>query len=183
MASRRTTPGNGAHPALGARARTALVTSDLHKADATIEAIDAGTRTVVLKDPHGLYSVEAGPAVRNFDKLQVGDKVHLSYYQGLAARIKKGDTAVSEPVAATYTQPAQGGKPGGEMGHSVTTTVTIQAVDPASHTVAFKNSDGSVDVVAVERPNMREFVRTLNPGDVVELTYTESIAVDITPER
>jgi translation initiation factor IF-1 len=38
-----------------------------------------------------------------------------------------------------------------------------------------------VDVIAVRDPKMRKFIRTLKPGDVVEVTYTESLAVDVTP--
>jgi hypothetical protein len=63
----------------------------------------------------------------------------------------------------------------------MTAAVKIEAVNQGSHTVAFRGSDGTLHVVAVESPNMRQFMRTLKPGDTVEVTYTESVAVNITP--
>ena len=49
-------------------------------------------------------------------------------------------------------------------------------VDPEARTV-----DGSVHIVGVKSPNMVQFMGTLKPGDSVEVTYTESIAVDVVP--
>lgn len=159
-----------------------VVSNRLEKVTATVAGIDASTRTVTLNGPHGLVSVVVDPGVRSFDKLHVGDKVTVSYYQGLAAQMMKGGTKVTAPAASTFTTPAQGsGKPGGGAGASVTATVSIQAVDTATNQVAFKRSDGTVSVIAVKDPNMRKFIRTLKPGDVVEVTYTESVAIDVTP--
>ena len=45
---------------------------------ATITAIDKATRDVTLKGPQGNeMTVTAGPEVKNFEKLKVGDQVNL----------------------------------------------------------------------------------------------------------
>jgi hypothetical protein len=38
-----------------------------------------------------------------------------------------------------------------------------------------------VHIVTARSPNMQQFIRTLKPGDHVEITYTESIAVNVMP--
>jgi hypothetical protein len=66
-------------------------------------------------------------------------------------------------------------------GESVTGTVKILGVDPRTNTVAFKEADGSQRVITVKSPNMQKLIRTLQVGDVVDITYTDSVAVSVTP--
>ena len=58
---------------------------------ATIIAIDRATRDVTLKGPKGNWLVvTAGPEVKNFDQMNVGDKVHARYIEALVLELKKG---------------------------------------------------------------------------------------------
>jgi hypothetical protein len=158
------------------------VSSQLHKVEATIEAINPASRELSLRGPRGPVTVQVGPQAKNFDKLHVGDKVVVSYYQGIAAQMSKNGEKVSEPVSSTFAYPAGGGKkPGGGVGQSFTVTVAIEDVDPATHTVAFRSPDGLVHVVSARSPDMQKFVRTLKRGDSVDVTYTESLAVNVVP--
>jgi len=43
-----------------------------------------------------------------------------------------------------------------------------------------QQADGSQHVIAVKSPNMRKFIRALNAGDNVYVTYTEPVAVSVT---
>jgi tRNA(Ile2) C34 agmatinyltransferase TiaS len=159
-----------------------VVNSHLQTVDATIAAIDPATRSVTLNGPNGLVTVQVGKQAKNFDTLKVGDKVTVSYYQGLAARMKPGDAAkAAAPVGAEFASAAGPGKVGGTAGVSVTANVTIQAIDLPTNTVAFKRSDGSIHVIEVKTATMKKFIRTLKPGDLVEVTYTESIAIAVKP--
>jgi hypothetical protein len=165
-----------------APANPPVVKSEFQTVEATVEAIDPLTRAVSLRGARGPVTVAVGPDVKNLDKVHVGDKVVVSYYQGIVARMAKGDTKATEPAVSTFAYRAQAGKPpGGGAVTSVTATVTIEATDMGTHTVAFRRSDGSVHIIAVESPNMVAFIRTLKPGDSVEVTYTESVAVNIVP--
>jgi hypothetical protein len=61
------------------------------KVSATITDIDKATRDVTLKGQQGnLMTVTAGPEVKNFDKLKVGDQVDLQYIEALTLELKKG---------------------------------------------------------------------------------------------
>jgi hypothetical protein len=163
-------------------AKPPVVKSEFQKAEATVEAIDPATREVSLRGPNGPLSFVAGPEVKNFSNLHVGDKVVASYYQGIAVQMAKGDTKATEPAGSAFAYRAQAGtRPGGGVGASVTTTVTIEAIDTGTNTVAFKRSDGSVHIIAVKSPNMVQFIRTLKPGDSVDVTYTESVAIKVVP--
>ena len=158
-----------------------VVSSNLQKVDATIKAIDTPSRTVTLDGPNGLVTVKVGKEAKRFSQLKVGDKVTVSYYQGLAAQMKHGDAAkAAAPVGSEFGS-ANKNSPGGMGGVSVTTTVIIQAIDLTTNTVSFKRADGSVHAVEVMNPKMKTFIKTLKPGDAVESTYTESLAIDVEP--
>jgi hypothetical protein len=69
----------------------AAVAAQTLKITATITAIDKATRDVTLKGPEGnLVTVTAGPEVKNFGQLKVGDKVDLQYVEALTLELKKG---------------------------------------------------------------------------------------------
>jgi hypothetical protein len=157
-----------------------VVKSELQTVAATVMAIDPATREVMLGGPKGPVSFRVGPEARNLDKVHVGDSVVVNYYQGVAAEMSKGGVQATEPAVSTFAYPAQGGKrPGGGLGASITATVTIEDVDPGTNTVVFKGQDGEVHSIAVKSANMQQFIRTLKRGDSVDVTYTESIAVDV----
>lgn len=158
-----------------------VVSSNLQKVTATIKAIDTPSRTVTLDGPNGLVTVQVGKQAKRFDQLKVGDKVTVSYYQGLAAEMKHGDAAkATAPVGSEFGSMNKS-SPGAMGGVSVTTTVIIQAIDLATNTVSFKRADGSVHVIEVKNSKMKNFIKTLKPGDAVEVTYTESLAIDVEP--
>ena len=77
---------------------------------ATVIAIDRSTRDVTLKGPKGNWIiVTAGPEVKNFDQINVGDKVHARYIEALVLELKHGaDLAVTR----TDEKSAQGAAPG-----------------------------------------------------------------------
>jgi hypothetical protein len=159
-----------------------VVKTHYQQVEATVTAIDPATRVLSLRAPSGSVSVVAGDAVKNFDKIHVGDKVVVSYYEGLAVRLAKGSAKAMEPAASTFDYRAgSGDKPGMGVGASVTETVTVVAIEKDTNVVAFTTHDGAVHLVAVKSPNMVQFLHTLTPGDTVEVTYTESLAVKVEP--
>jgi hypothetical protein len=161
-----------------------VVREELHHAKATVEAIDAATREITLKGVNGSTSFIAGPEVQNFDNIHVGDTVNVAYYEALVAELMKKGTGVTEPTAvATASRAPVGGTPSASASHSVKGTVKIESYDAATDTVVFVNSGGDRHTVAVQDPNMKALGRTLKPGDEVELTYVEAVAVEVVPAQ
>lgn len=163
------------------QAATPAVTSQMNTVQATVQAVYPDKRSLTLVGPQGQQqTIFVGPDIK-LDKVHAGDKVKVSLYQGIAAQIAKGDKKVSDPAAANFAYKNPGGKPGGGIGDSVTVTVKILGVDPGTNTVAFQQPDGSQHIIAVKSPNMQQFIRTLTVGDIVDVTYTESVAVSVIP--
>ena len=157
------------------------VSTYFREVQGTVQAVDPATRQMTVLGPTGTVSLMVDPKFQNLDKVHVGDKVKISYYEGLATRIAKDGSTVTEPAVSSFQKPLPGDQAGRGGGRSMTAAVKIEAVNKDSNTVAFRGSDGTLHVVGVRSPNMREFMRTLKAGDTVEVTYTESVAVNITP--
>jgi hypothetical protein len=156
------------------------VTTQTSTITATVQAVYPDKRSLTLVGPKGQpRSIFVGENV-NLDRIHAGDKVNVTYYQGIAAQMAKGGKKVRDPAPAdfAYKNP---NAPGGGAGSSVTVNVKILGVDPGTNTVAFEDSDGAQHVIAVKSPNMRQFIQTLKPGDHVDVTYTESVAINVTP--
>ncbi len=157
------------------------VTTQTRTMQATVQAVYPDKRSLTLVGPNGqARSIFVGPDVR-LDRLHAGDKVNVSFYQGVAAQLAKGSKTVSDPAAANFAYRNPNGAPGGGAGSSVTATVKVLGINPSENTVAFQAADGTRHVIAVRSPDMREFIRTLSPGDHVAVTYTESVALSVTP--
>ena len=162
----------GKGPGVAGAAQTVNVT-------ATITAIDPKTRAVTLKGPQGReITLTAGPEVRNFAQMKVGDAVDVQYVEALTLELKKGGGMV---VARTEKDKAVAAKPGeqpaGAVGRQVTVVADVVATDPAKQTVTLK---GPQRTVTMRIPDAEQFKRVAK-GDQVEATYTQAMAVAVEP--
>lgn len=150
---------------------------------ATVESINLPSRLVTLRgEEGGGFTVVVAPEVRNLDQVKVGDKVVVSFYESLGAEVRKaGEGAAGVETEVATARAPEGSRPGAGAGVTVRTTVTIRSVDTSFNTVSFIRSDGMMRIVAIETPEGREFIRGLRPGDQVEITYTEAVAVEVRP--
>ena len=107
---------------------------------ATITAIDKAKRDVTLKGPQGnLLTVTAGPEVKNFDQLKVGDQVDMKYAEAVTMELKKGGGMIVQRTEQTGKVGAQpGAAPAGLMGREVTIVADVVAVDAAKQTITLK---------------------------------------------
>jgi len=108
--------------------------------------------------------------------------VKATSYSGVAAQIRKhGDTAPAPTDEVAVAQATPGSRPAAGVAHNVSATVNIVSVDTSFDTVTFTLPSGDQRVVAVQTPEGREFIRTLKKGDMVDVTYTEAVAVEVVP--
>jgi len=152
---------------------------------ARIEAISQRDRNVTLLGDDGRrVIVEAGPAVKNLNEVKPGDKVLVIYQEGIVAeaRPKGQGMPAAKPSAATPpSDPGQLTAPAADA--PIVTTVRIEAVDASKHTVTFTRPDGETRSLAIVRPDAQRFIETLEPGDEVEVTYREAVALSIEPNK
>jgi hypothetical protein len=165
-----------------APANAPVIKTNYQQIEATVEGVNPATRVLSLRGPSGQTDVVVGDEVKNFNNIHVGDKVIVGYYQGLAVQLAQGDKKAKEPAASTFDyRAAPGQKPGAGAGASITSTVTILAINRDTHEVTFQSHDNSVHSIVVKSPNMVSYLKTLKPGDNVDITYTESLAVNVVP--
>ena len=72
---------------------------------------------------------------------------------------------------------AKGQTPAAAMTVSAKRSVEIVSVDRSSHTVTFREPDGSVDSIVVQNPNNFALADGLRPGTIVDVTVTAVAAV------
>ncbi len=159
-----------------------FVKESLHQMTATVTAVSMDTREVTLRGEAGKQqTIKVGPEARNLAQVKVGDRVTVSYYQGFTAQMRvHGKPNEGFQDAAGAVRAAPGERPGGAAAQSVSSTVTIVSVDVPGNTVTFKRPDGVTNSIPVESPEGRAFVKKLKAGDVVDIMYTEALAVDVT---
>lgn len=152
-------------------------------ASGRIAAIDPKTRAVTLRPSDGgePFTVQAD-GVRNFDRLQVGQVVTITYYHAVAMDLQPAGTA--EPGAyrgGEQVRAAPGQLPGGEAVDVITVMAPIVAIDPVKHTVAIQGPLGNSRIVAVRNPAYQAVLPQLKKGDLVRVTFTDAVAVDVAP--
>jgi hypothetical protein len=148
---------------------------------ATITAIDKATRDITLKGPQGNeITVTAGPEIRNFDKLKVGDQVNAKYVEALALKlVKGGGKTVARTEQTGGVRAKEGEQPGGAVGRQVTIVADVVGLDPAKQMVTLKGPKHTVDLV-VKDP---EQFKLIAKGDQIQATYTQALALAVEPAK
>jgi Cu/Ag efflux protein CusF len=144
----------------------------------TIEAIDHAARTVTLKGKDGNYeTLSAGPEIKRFDELKVGDTITFRYVESVLAAIQKPGQA---PKAKASDEPkitrGTGARPSGMITQQQKATVTIKAIDPKVPSVTVTTEDGHTQSFKVEDKKM---LGDFKAGDKVEITYTEALMISV----
>lgn len=150
---------------------------------AVVESIDLPSRVVVLRAPDGRAAVfQAGPQVRNLPQVRKGDRVVIRFQEALLAEVvKHGTGTTGVGVVAARAEPGQ--RPGALVGTETSVVVTIYEVDTIGNIVEFTGPKGFNRRIKVNDPKAREFLRTLNKGDEVEVRYREAMAVSVEPAK
>jgi len=155
--------------------------SDEVLVQATVVGIDKENRELLLERPDGSYvKVVAGPDVRNFDRIVVGNTVSARYIVSLSARRLDADEPDIEPtieVVAGRAEPGQA--PAAAVGADMVMTVVVKSVDLDQHVVTFTDPGGVLHAVEAERDEGKAFVKGLKPGDRVELSYEEVLVMAV----
>ncbi len=99
---------------MGCAAKEPFIKQDVVEASATIEAIDTdANRLLSLRGPSGMATIQAGPKIKNFDQIHVGDQVEVTYTAAVAAKVSRARNRLRQRLdAASYTAPT-GSKPAG----------------------------------------------------------------------
>jgi len=142
----------------------------------TVTAIDVPNRLVTVRDAAGeSLTVYVDPSNKNFPQAGVGDQVRIRYVESIALRLTKKDVGMQ--VMEETSRP-QAGRASGRAVTEVTAVVRIESVGPDGSVVTFTGPRGR-RTLAVQDSAMRDYVRQLRPGDNVEATYEEALALSL----
>jgi Cu/Ag efflux protein CusF len=142
----------------------------------TVAGVDKDAGTVTLKGPKGRTVTIEVKDKSKLDQIKVGDPVVAAYMEAVAARVVKAGSGAAPGVTTTETRVTSkpGETPAGAVGREVTATVTITAIDRKNHTVTVKGPQGGTETIKAKDPKNLEGLKV---GDLVEITYTQALAV------
>jgi hypothetical protein len=152
------------------------------EASVLVVAIDKTTRTLTLKRSTGeTNDVVAGPEVKNFAQINVGDTIVVRYIEALTLELRKTKAEIGQPVVREGVAAAKPGeKPAGVGGRQVTAIAEVTALDPVKSTITMKGPRGNSMTLNVRNPEQFKVVKV---GDQIEVTYTEAVAISVEPAK
>ncbi len=145
-----------------------------------VSGIDRTLRTVTLANAEGdSRTVGVPPDMTTFDTLKVGDHVDVDYYESIGIALMPAGAKASMTETTTGGRMAEPG--GAAVGRQITATVEVVGVDEVMNRVTFKGPKGNMRTVTVYDPAMQKKLTSLQPGQMVQISYREAIAASIKP--
>ncbi len=171
----------GASPAMaGAHAKPGGSVSASTTRTAVVTKIDPKDRWVTLKLADGtLVDVQAGPAVKNFAQIKVGDMLVASEQDTVTIEVVPGGQAAPNLTGGTAVVSAPAGaKPMGVMVDTTVITGAVTAIDYAKRTVTLLGPEGNSRTIEVG-PAATRF-DAVKKGDNVVLTLKVMTTLEVT---
>ena len=159
-----------------AAAQTKTLQGETKTVTATVEAIDAKTRTLTLKGPEGNYvDVEAGPDVTRFNEIKVGDKITARYYENIVLRVKQPGEKSVDSDADGVTRGA-GARPGWHRRRPAHHHRDDHRDRPAVPSITFT---GPNNWKYSSRVADKKALAKVKVGDKVDITWTAALLVSL----
>ncbi len=148
------------------------------KVRGTVAGVDKDAGTVTLKGPKGRTVTIEVKDKQKLDMIKVGDPVVAAYVEAVAFRVQKAGSGATPGVTTQETRISSkpGETPAGAVGREVTATVTITAIDKKARTVTVKGPQGGTETIKARDPKNLEGLKV---GDMVEITYTQALAISL----
>jgi len=143
---------------------------------ATVEAVEASTRSLTLKGPKGNYTTIIVPkTVTRFEEIKVGDTLKATYYDNVVLRLRGPNEPPSPADKSSEAVTKSGGAlPGATAATQRTIVATIDAIDPSIPSISFKGPNNWAYTSRVQDKNQLSKVKV---GDKVDITWTEALMI------
>lgn len=161
------------------RPKETLYTQVEQETVVTVEAIDVPDRLVTVRTTSGdVLTFYIDESVKDFPQAKVGDRVRIRYRDSYAFRLKGRGEAGPGAEITTETTRDGGAHPRRSAKAEVKATVRIESVSADGKSVTFTGPRGRRATQILDR-SLQEYVRKLRPGDEVEVTYQEAMALSL----
>ncbi|MBU3657391.1 MAG: hypothetical protein FGM35_05105 [Rhodocyclaceae bacterium] len=146
---------------------------------ATVDSVDAKTRTVNLKNDQGqIAPMKVGKDVTNFNNIKKGDIFVVEYAQAVAVGLTLATKADKPGVAATRTmkvQDAANKKPFAEEIDTIIATAKIKSINAKQRTAELTTPEGKTLKVKVDKAVLG--LEKFKVGDEVVIEYVQDMAI------
>jgi hypothetical protein len=141
----------------------------------TISAVEPSTRNVSLTAADGTKaSFTAGPEIRNFDQIHVGDKLTATITQRLVVFVRGDGADPSVTHAAALARAPKGAKPGAIVAESYEIVASVKSIDATNRTAVLQFSDGQTKTIPVRSDvDLSKY----KVGDSVVIRVTEALSL------
>lgn len=148
---------------------------DSYIATATVSAVDAPTRQITLTGESGnKVTFKAGPEIRNFDQIHLGDKVKATLNERIDVFVRTDSVEPSVSHAGAVARAPVGAKPGVMAAEMYEVIASVKAIDTVKRTATLGFSDGSIRVITV-RSDVD--LTRYKVGDSVVIRVTTALSV------
>ncbi len=150
----------------------------------TVTKIDKKDRWVTLKLEDGsLVDIQAGPAVKNFDQIKVGDQLIAEAQDTVTIEVvPAGQAAPNVTGGSSMVSAPKGAKPMGVVVDTVVVSGKVTAIDYATRTVTLVGPEGNSRTFQVG-PEAKKF-NAVKQGDVVVVTLKSATSLQVvTPAK
>ncbi len=140
-----------------------------------VEKID---RTLWLIGPErNILEIDVSEDAKNFNQLEIGDMVSITYYESVAIYLGNPGELPSEETGEMIVRAPEGETPGGIATETVDISALVQDIDKYDRLITLKGPQGNVFTTYVDE-SVRYF-DMLKIGDVIHIRYTKSLAVSV----
>ena len=153
--------------------------ADTVRAKAKVTGVDRASRKITLQEEGGdEHSMIAGPEIRNFDQIEVGDTVTAEYVVAIGVYARAPGEPPSGAAGSGVEVAPKGQKPAARVMEETEVTATIDDIDYAKRTVKLRNAEGRTQLINVNErvQNLEQFKK----GDEIVIRHTESLAIEVT---
>lgn len=146
---------------------------------ATVTKVDAKDRWVTLKLADGsMLDVQAGPEVKNFAQIKVGDKVVATQQDTVSVEVVPPGQAAPNLTGGSSTVTAPlGAKPMGVQVDTIVVSGKVTAIDHAKRTVTLQGPQGNSHSFVVG-PAAKRF-NEVKLNDVVVITIKQATSISV----
>jgi len=155
-----------------------ILDAELVEKTAVVRAINKADRTVVLQVPDGeIVQVDVDERVRNFDQIEIGDKVTANYYDAMVLYISSGKDKPGVDQKSFVNIAAKGDKPGVNMVDTITITAKVEDIEYDDRVITIMGPEGKSMKLRVNE-SAKEYGQ-VKVGDEVVVIMTEAVAISV----
>ncbi len=155
-----------------------ILDAELVEKTAIVRSINKADRTVVLEAPDGqIVAVDVDERVRNFDQIEIGDRVIAKYYESVVLFISKSEGKPDPSIKSVMKIAPKGDKPGVKMVDTVTIAAKVEDIDHDKRLLTLTGPEGqSLNLKVTESAKEYGLIKV---GDEVIVIMTDAVAISV----